>query len=340
MKQIFTLAIFLSILLVGCGDGTMDGLQDPQFNNVIKNTIKENTIPVGLSSFAMGVVGKFPLEDTQTPEGVGYKSVARVVRHIATNELYTFPETSNELQVEETIKFFLDNGHAVTHEIFILNGPSMRKCRDPWINGVLGKKVCDEEFVRSLQHDPMTRAAVQSLFNKVVVYAKRLEALGATVLICPELEDNQTHSTFKILLEFLNKAGWRDSSKIVRNGGSPGEFGNVRFETHDDTAISKLRPGDIVNNDGNSFVFYDEKPNSGEIPENRIRYMLEHAESLGVIAFLWNTRLQGNVQASPGNFIPYPSYTDRTYVLKRPAAQAAILLGINETEVIVETPIQ
>jgi hypothetical protein len=339
----FFLTVFCvySVIILSCsgsGGGTGGG-QDTgggSTDNRIQNTIVENTTPFGLSTFALGVPGKFPLEDSQTPEGIGYKSVAKVVRHIATNELYTFPETPSHPQVQGVLESFINEGFLVTHEIHILNGPSMRKSRDPWINGVVGRNVSDSEFVSMLQSNQKVRDAVQNLFGEVVAYANTLEAVGINVLICPELEDNENHNTFNILLSMLANVGWTDKSKIVRNGGIPGENG-TRYESHTISNVGILRPGDIFNNDGNTFCF-NTKPNCapGALTESQIRSAIQNTQARGAIMFVWSAHLQGNQQTSPGNFIPYPEYANRHYVFDGPIESASLLLGVSESEVIVK----
>jgi len=334
------LSIVFSLCLLSCGGGGGSSATDtPNQNNNrrIQNPILENVIPLGVSTFALGVVGKFPLEDYQTSDMIGYKSVAKVVRHIATNELFTFPETPDISQIQNVLAEFISNGHLVTHEIHILNGPSMRKCRDQWVNNVVGKSVCDEEFVRLLRTSQSMRDSVLNLFAAAIAHAHQLQSLGVDVLICPELEDNQTHETFQILLDLLSTAGWSDMSKVVRNGGSPGEFGIVRYESHGSSmaALGGLRPGEIWNNDGDTFYFNTDTTHAtGAISENQIRSMITTAQQRGVITFIWSAALQGNHQVSPGNFIPYPDYTNRNYVLEKPIEQAAILLGITPENII------
>lgn len=337
-----SIAIFLIAPIViylfcsgGCAGGG-GGSNSDTSSNTIQNTVLENVTPIGLSTFALGVP-KFPLEDVQTPEGVGYKSVARVVRHIATNELFTFPETPDHLQIETVIKSFIDAGHLVTHEIHILNGPSMRKSRDPWTNNLFGGPTSDQEFVNGLQSSQGVRDAVQNLFAEAVAHAQALEALGAEVIICPELEDNETHETFQILLNLLSNVGWNEPTKIVRNAGYPGEFGSVRHESHGMEDLGQLRPGDILNNDGNTFCF-NSNPDCapGALTENDVRYAVQTTQARGIIYFLWSAHLQGNQQVSPGNFIPYPEYTNRNYVLEKPIEQAAILLSISPNEIILK----
>lgn len=338
---ILAIVISLIVFLGECGGGGGSsggggGAPEPAPGK-IQNSIVENSTPYGLSTFAMGIVGKFPLEDSQTPEGIGYKTVAQVVRHIATNELYTFPETPNRQQVISTLQEFIKNGHLVTHEIHILSGPGMRKGRDTWINGVVGRSVYDEEFVSMLQSNQTVRAAVQQLFNEVVAYANVLEGIGVEVLICPELEDNENHNTFKILLNMLVAAGWTDATKTVRNGGFPGEFAGLRYEAHSLYDINSLRAGDILNGDGNTFYFSDQSnPNNGSYSEAQERSALATSEARGIIFFIWSAHLQGNQQVSPGNSIPYPAYTDRHYVLDNPIGMASILLGVQKSEVIVK----
>jgi hypothetical protein len=331
--------IIWCLVLTACGGGSGGSSPTSNRQGRIQNEILENTTALGVSTFALGVVNKFPLEDYQTPDGIGYKSVAKVVRHIATNELFTFPEIPDNSQIENTIAGFINDGHLVTHEIHVLNGPSMRKCRDQWLNNVVGKATCDQEFVRLLQTNSTMQSAVLNLFVQAIAHARKLEALGAEVLICPELEDNQTPETFQILIDLLATAGWADHSKIVRNGGRPGEFGVVRYESHGSSiaSLGNLRPGDIWNNDGDTFYFNTDTTHAnGAISENQIRSMIATAQQRGVITFIWSAALQGNHQVSPGNFIPYPDYTNRNYVLEKPIEQAAILLGIAPENIILK----
>jgi hypothetical protein len=309
-------------------------------DNVITNPIRENDAPLGLSSYAMGVVGKFPLDDSQVPEGIGYKSAARVVRHIATNERYTFPEQTDSQQIEETVKYFVDKGHLVTHEIHVLDGPGIRRQANPWVNKVFGHYTGPSEFRQGLMYDPKVIDAVTNLFAEAVGHAYRLEYYGAEVIICPELEDNEDHASFQQLLNILKNVGWSDRSKIVRNGGTMGEFAGLRYETHDSSidAANSLRPGDIWNNDGRNMYLNSEPASenfSNAVSENTVRAIVELGQAKGFIVYPWEEELQGmfNNNGLQGAAAHTSAYTNRTYVFKKPVDQVSILLGIQPNQV-------
>ena len=348
LLRLGVLSIALIVIIVGlsCGGGSGGGgiILLPEIPT-ITNPILENESPLGISTFALGVPNKFPLEDLQTPEGVGYKSVAKVVRHIATNELYTFPESPDEEQVYNTIQAFVNDGHLVTHEIHILNGPGIRNKNDDWLEQVKGENPGKDKFNSWLKYDPALRDAVLNLFAEAVAHAKRLEALGnVRVVICPELEDNHTggeSGEFGILLDFLKKAGWTNADgslrrqDTVRNTQSGKDIQSLIIEKHcrSVSCANALRPGDIFNNDGVTFVFDSDNCSDAKfIGESDLRQMRDIALAKGVIFFAWHSELQGrkivNCQDQDA-----PDRKNRTYRLKNPITQASILLGIKSEEV-------
>ena len=353
-KTIVVSMLGFLFFIIACGGGgggssSDDPTPEPNTNpNRILNTILENSTPIGLSSYAMGVLNKFPLEDAQTPELVGYKSIAKTVRHIATAELFTFPETPNEDQVYNIIKSFVDDGHIVTHEIHILNGPGIRNKNDTWLQSVIGKNPGKDTFISMLKTDTKLRDAVLNLFVEAVSQAKRIEALGNTrVVICPELEDNHPggeSGTFGILLGFLKQAGWTNPDgtlrrlDTVRNTMSGQTIQSLIIEKHCNSVscINSLRPGDINNNDGVTFALAsDNCSSSGFITESTFRQMRDIAVAKGIMFLAWHSELQGRkivncVDQAAAN------RENRTYRIRKPVEQAAILLGIKPEEVIVE----
>lgn len=315
--------------------------------NRILNRIRDNGTPVGLSTFAMGVRGKFPLEDTQQIQGIGYKVVARSVRVIATNELYTFPEQPDHDQIKETIKFFIDSGHDVVHQIFILNGPGIKAGSDRVINSFVGREVKHNEYRDLLFNSSYFRDRVLNLFSEVVTHARALEAIGAEVFISPELEDAHSDGesgSFGILLDLLKASGWTNHDGnlrreyVVRNGGSVGKIRGIRYEVHT-RDINKLkekglRPGDFVNTDGQSFSFNSDKDKPGYLfTENEIRELLDYCEENGLIFFIWSDRLQGLRQVAKEGFVPFHDLNNRIYELKNPVDLISILLRVRAEEV-------
>lgn len=268
------------VLVIGCnsggggGGGGDDSQEDPVTNtetpNRILNGVRENTTAVGLSTFALGVNNKFPLEDNQQADGIGYKVVARAVRRIATNELYTFPERSrlaaegslndsnvsavisdvyghqsaDAIQVRAAVKHLIDSGHQVVHQIHVICGPCLRDGSDAFANSILGGNTRPEKFNDRMFNHGALQSGLVTLLGEVVSHAKLLESLGAEVYICPELEDNHesryggSTSSFQIYLNFLQTAGWTNSDgslrrdRIVRNGGRIGDIQGIRYEKH------------------------------------------------------------------------------------------------------------
>jgi len=344
------------VLAIGCnsgGGGNGDIITPPeddpaQSENRILNGVRENTVPVGLSVFALGVPNKFPLEDNQQIDSIGFKVVARAVRRIATNEVFTFPETPDPEQVFETLKFFIDNGHQITHQIHILNGPGMRRATDWFVNEAAGRRLYDEEFIDLLYASNDFRIKVLNKFAEVVRHAKRLESIGVDVYICPELEDNHSvgdSGSFGILLDFLRAAGWTNPDgslrrdKVIRNGGSVGRIQGIRYEKHPhnrqefEHAVNSLRPGDFINTDGASFSFHDEDYPSPVIPEEDIRYMIKKSEEKNIIFYFWRAELQGYKYVGNGHHQIHPAYRDRYYILDNPKDVIGMLLRIPGSEV-------
>ncbi len=350
--------VFTSILFhSGCGgSGSGDDNNDPNepvITTRIVNPIRENAVSVGLSTFALGVEGKFPVEDLQqedgkgNKQGIGLKTVLRAVRNIATNELYTFPEKPTQAQVIDTLSYFLSKGHNVLHEIHILNGPGMRRGSDWFVNSVMGYNVYDEDFVDLIQWNPNMRAAVQDLFSDVVVYAKELEQLGVDVYICPELEDNHQSGewgSFGVLLHMLQAAGWvnEDGSlrrdKTVRNGGSDHRIPGVRYEYHPHSVaeLNRYNPleGDFVNMDGKSMYFNAETNKPDYLfSENDVRQLIEHCQRNNLVFYIWLADLQGLNQNAQWSYIPYPQNNNRYYYLRQPKTLVSMLLGVSEDTV-------
>ena len=356
-KSSFLPIAFVVAFIVACGSGggsSSDGGSDSPDAPVsrIKNPILENPSPLGISTFAIGVDGKFPIEDAQqTPEGLGVTTVVGVVRNVATNELFDFPEhPGTRDQVKAHLKKLVDTGHIVTHEIHVLNGPGMRKDGDWKVNAVFGYNVSDETFVKELPRNPAAQNGVRAIFNDAVAYARQLEALGVQVLICPELEDNHDAATerdrsgnltsYGWLISFLTDAGWARES-IVRNGLGGGHIHaipNIRYEVHHgspNTALTGLQAGDIFNMDGVSFTFGDEASKSCLYTEDQVRQLRDNALNKGVIFFIWHSELQG-LYYNGCSYAAIPSRDNRNYNLKKPIRQASILLGIPPEQVIVE----
>jgi hypothetical protein len=297
----------------------------------------ENVVPVGISTFALGVPNKFPIKDVQTPELLGVESVAKTVRSIATNELYTFPEKTNPEQVKQYVKNLLDSGHVVTHEIHILNGPGMRKGLDIFVNAVYGKTTFAEEYASDLNSkNPILMNPLRNLFAEVVSHARVLESYGAQVLICPELEDNHADSSesgpFGVYLQLLQDLGWNRGS-IVRNSlasRSIGTISGIRYESH--SSFSGLRPGDIFNLDGKTFVFANEPTNGCAWSESNVRSFIQQAFNSGVIFYMWHHELQGYSRSGCSlNF--YPSYQNRQYIFRNPISVASMFLGVTPEQV-------
>lgn len=335
----FVFAIIL-ILAFACGGGPSS--ESPSTG--LQNALRENTTPIGLSSFAIGVSNKFPLEDSQVAEGIGYKTASRSVRHIATNELYTFPEAPTHQQIIDTVREFIELGHTVTHEIHILNGPAMRRCTDRWINGVTRYPVCSDDFDNLVRDDAAIRDALLNLFAEVVRYAQHLEELGATVLISIELEDNHSidaTNSYGIMVGLLEQAGWTDRSKMVRNSVKNFSGANLGLRTeYHPHSLSEfqaltLSPGDIVNTDGNTFSFdSDTAPAPYLFSENDIRILVDKTQERGIIFYIWHDRLQGLIQHGPSaSFSTDGAYQNRNYILNKPKEMIAILLGIHVDKV-------
>ena len=353
VNYILTTIFIVIALVIGCSGGGEGGdtITPPDSSspteNRILNGVRENTVPVGISSFAIGIPNKFPLEDNQQEEGIGFKVVARSVRRIATNEVFTFPERSDPNQVYETLKFFVESGHQVTHEIHILNGPGMRRASDWFVNEAANRSLYPDDFIDLLYSSNDFRLKILDKFAEVVVHAKRLEAIGIDVYICPELEDNHSdgdEGSYGILLDFLRAAGWSNSDgslrrdRVVRNGGHVGRIPGIRYEKHPHSKsefnrdLDSLRPGDFINTDGESFRWDDENPQT-KITEADIREMIRQAEQKNVIFYIWEARLQGYKHMGNGHYQPYPHYLDRHYILTQPRNFIALLMQIPTSEV-------
>jgi len=352
----FLICILLGIVLaIGCnssggGDGEVitPPPDDPiHSENRILNGIRENNVPVGLSTFAMGIPNKFPLEDNQQIDGIGFKVVARAVRRIATNELITFPERPSSEQIVETLKYFIDSGHQVTHEIHILSGPGMRSKSDWFVNEAAGRELDPDDFIDLLYSSNDFRVKVLDLFAETVRHAKRLEALGVDVYICPELEDNHSdgdEGSFGMLLSFLKTAGWTNPDgslrrdRVIRNGGQVGRIRGIRYEKHPHSRaeferdIRSLRPGDFINTDGEGFRF-DDQDRDVDVSEADARYMIREAERKNIIFYLWVPEMQGYKYVGGGRYQIFPEYRNRHYILDRPHTMVSMLLNIPVSEV-------
>ncbi len=348
MKKV--LFVIITIFVLACGSGGGSGDEAESFPTRLQNPVFENISPIGLSSFSLGVPDKFPFEDAQqTPEGIGFKTVARSVRHIATNELFNFPEPASKLQVEAYLKSFVDAGHIVTHEIHILNGPGMRKEGDEYVNAFYGKNIGDKKFVADLPHNAGLQEYIRKRFVEAVEHARVLESYGIQVLICPELEDNHDADTesknakltsYGILIKFLTDAGWSRQS-IVRNGGKIHAIPDIRYERHPgqpkdaNSVLAGLRPGDVFNMDGVSFRFDDESGKECIYSEDQVRKIRDEAMNRGIIFYIWHSDLQG-LYYNGCAYKHVPHRNNRIYTLVKPIRFISILLGIRPEEVVIE----
>ena len=287
---------------------------------------RDNSVPVGVSTYALGVPS-FPRAEVST--------VAKSVHLIATNQLIDFPDNQNNDNVYNYLKELRDSGFEVFHEIHIINAPGVRKGRSNLVNGWFGKAVSTNTFVKAIKTNQAIRDTILNKFSEVVTFAKQLEELGIEVVICPELEDNETDQTFNILLILLEKAGWVDNNgklrvhKVVSNpmaGGNRVRLG-IRKESHSfDTNMSKLLPGDIINGDGKPLEFAKNNPSNYDSGK-KIQQKLVACGQRNLICYPWTAGLQGfkDYKNSTGARVYYGSYFHRRYVLDYPDKLAALL---------------
>ncbi len=312
-KYILAIALLFSLSPASSADDTIT------LHPKIK-AVSDNKTFRGASSFALGVKS-FPREDSRS--GLGYNSFIRTIRKIATNELYTFPEKSNKDNIKNTIAELIANGHSVFHEIHVLNGPGIRGASDYFVNSLFNRKMYNKEFKKLLKTDSYTQQRVLKLFRRVVVHAEALQNLGAYVVICPELEDNEDNESYEILVKLLKKAGWKDERKMVRNSiyNAYPTRTNIRYEAHPHSQLEVemylnrgIRKGSILNTDGTSFRFNGETGTRKTISQEQIEKSITLTSKKGVIFFAWYSPLQGydnHDQSYSG------SYTDRNYTISK-----------------------
>jgi hypothetical protein len=350
---LFSLGVVLAFIACGGGGGGSNGSTPTNSisnSSVIGNPILENSVPIGVSTYALGTIGKFPLDDAQSKDGIGYKTVAETVQHIATNELYTFTENqqpASEQQVEAVLQGFINDGHSVFHEIHIIYGPGIRNNRDVWIQGVIGYQPGATGFEKLLETNQTVKDAVLNLFVGAVEHAKRLEAIGVTVVICPELEDNHVGSAevgFTILMDTLQKAGWTNPdgslrvADMVRNSMPGGKTpAGVRTENHGDpSAMNTLQSGDIFNNDGKGLAFPTDQFQNNRVSESSAKNAQAKAQATGIIYFVWSDQLQGWWPTDNyGTDTALPTFYNRNYEVHNPVGLISILLNIPDSQVIV-----
>lgn len=364
MYSLLKILIFFLICLASCKSGSNSSGSDPQSELTpeterrIVNQIKENLVPYGYSTFALGVPNKFPLEDNQNIEGIGYKVVAQSVRRVAVNFLYAFPEPPDPNQAIDFVKFLIDQGHIVTYEVYVMFGPAIRAGSDRIMVDSVGnaysscgsKSECVEVYKDLIWNNSVAREAVRQEFAGAVNHAKEVEALGADVYICPEIEDNDdkiNESGFfgKLYMNWLREFGWTNPDgslrrdKVVRNGGSArNRIPGIRYELHPhsmyELAQSGLVPGDFWNNDGRDFWFEsDNRKPDFFMSEEEIRWMRQWGEDHNVVGFIWYNELQGAITREHGDEKIGP-YRDRAYIMRSPRDMIAVLLGIPVEEVV------
>ena len=296
----------------------------------------ENVIPYGMSTFALGV-DNFPREE--------YLNIAKKIRHVATNELWLFPE-HNETEIQNK-KYFLqqllEHGNLVTHQIHILNGPGLRSAEgDLRLKEKFGYVVDDEILIEGLFSDPKFRNGINEIFIDVIKYARELETMGVHVFICPELEDNhesgENHNSYAILLNLLNSNGW-PRTKTFRNPNSPiikNRIDGIHYELHPHSwkeftvALTYLRANDFINTDGNSFTFTDDKnferaSSPTLIPQSDIEKMLKLVAEQRIISYVWQAEMQG-YKFMNGVHKPFPSLQQRNYIIDQPKDIEKMLL--------------
>lgn len=296
-------------MLIACGSGGSSDTNDTSPSTDNTSTIN-NDIPVGISSFALGVPS-FPRDE--------FLSVIKSIQNNATNQLWFFPETPDNSLVLSALENLINDGHKVRHQIYIFNGPAVRRKRDVFWNKVLNKSASESDVRSALKNNQQAISEVKLVYGEVISFATTLKNIGVDVVICPELEDNQTDETYKILHDLLIESGW-NNSKIVRSGVENGRYQGVAKEVHprDMRALknSNLAAGDVINQDGTSFVVTKGDARSFDYAETLDSIL--YAKAIGVIFYIWPAGLQGFKNFDPDvNPSEYNgSYSKRSYLLQ------------------------
>lgn len=321
-KLLYLYVIVIAIVfIIACGGS--NEVEVEQGDPVIEDSTIKNDTPVGLSSFAIGL-SKFPIED--------YKKVSKLVKKVATNELFIFPEEEgngkerNVFQIENLINELVSGGYYVFHEIHVFNGPGLRKSTDRWSNAVTGRKINDKEFERLLNSDSTFRSAIKNKLRQVVDHAKNLQSIGAEVVISPELECNISNASFLTYIEFLNQLGWSNSN-IVKNCMGGSRLPGIRYEVHPRSLAElqrkNLQTGDIWNNDGVDVA---------QISNAEIKKMINYANKKGIISYIWYSKLQGLkwVGPDPTAMVAIGEHRNRKYTLNDLIGATEILSSLGE----------
>jgi len=167
------------------------------------------------------------------------------------------------------------------------------------------------KFCKKLKVDEFNRALIEkrSVRFKYRRWATKIKKQfidpypGIKFTIVPELEDNLTDKTFKILLREL-KIVFRKNKKQVgfaRNINGIGRYKDYPMEVHhtNKNILKIIGPGDIVSFDGSEFMFPEEGVKNNVPTFNDIKELLRKASKKRVHVYVWRYEFQGLDKNNP-----------------------------------------
>lgn len=247
------------------------------------------------------------------------------IKNVAINVLCDSSFGGNFHIVEEVIEKLNSRGRKCYLLLYLTNGPSQRKYTTTSIDG-FGTKISPEEFRDRIQSD----ASFQVRYRAIAAQAASLALLnmqhGGVSRIVPQLEDNQTDTSFGAMWSLLRgivpaeiQLGRNPCKQCWPGNGE--EIPEAFFkEEHVHGAALPQQAAGVVSNDGMTFYLPGQSTQYQPQAElSQLSPALLKAGSLGSWFILWNAKFQG----LPG--VQTPAADQRNYAMPTQAEKESII---------------
>jgi hypothetical protein len=212
-------------------------------------------------------------------------------------------------------------GGRIAHVLFYLtNGPAARHWKGQVMEG-FGSRMSPEEFRQKIAGDPRFQQSFQKLAARLAPIIRLIGKLGGQALLVPQLEDNQTDTSFAVMLKLVGSAlASAATARLGRNpcvGCWPGNGGKVppgcfAEEHHHSAATDFSVEHGVVSNDGCTYAFTGEQPVFlPYLPLTRLAGVQSRTGALNSIFLLWSAKYQGldtkNLPPAQRNYVMPPT---------------------------------
>lgn len=247
----------------------------------------QESSPRGLATFAL-LNRKYPVRDagevlsvSRAPAfafvhkifGNEYQNVAELIDYIDTHSLKPYPP--------------------ITVIVYLDCGPCRPPRRPPGFARILAPRLNISQLNRALarKNDRIVEAFTRELD---LILSKLPERPNVKYIIIPSLEDNLTPKAWATMAQVtLSRIGGRVGYSLARNSLPNAYRRVITTEVHGyNTSFQhRLKPGDIVNGDGENICFPGERCEGK--PVWFVKEWLQSARSKGLIALIWRPETQG-----------------------------------------------